>query len=57
MVGIAVLLPLPIPNLISITFLRKIWRKVSILPRKNNKIIREMKVLERRYIELLKGEI
>jgi hypothetical protein len=57
MVGIAVLLPLPILNLISITFLRKIWRKVSILLQKNNKIIGEKKVLERRYIELLKGEI
>jgi len=57
MVGIAVLLPLPILNLISITFLRKIWRKVSILLQKNNKIIGEKKVLERRYIELLKGGI
>jgi hypothetical protein len=57
MVGIAVLLPLPIPNLISITFLRKIWRKVSIVPQKINKIIGEKKGLEQRYIELVKGEI
>jgi hypothetical protein len=56
-VGVAVLLPLPIPNLISITFLRKIWRKVSIVPQKINKIIGEKKELEQRYIELLKGEI
>jgi hypothetical protein len=40
MVGVAVLLPLPIPNLISITFLsilRKMQGEVSILPRKNNR--------------------
>jgi hypothetical protein len=44
--GGAVLLPLPIPNVISDTFLRKTIEKSFYHTIENNKIIREKKVLE-----------